>query len=145
MAVAFVLDPTGKGEGIGVILGGIWGAYPSADLIRSGGKAYGTNIYDGAGGGTIFRWFNAVFDVLYSFQNGLDGQTPNGTLVRDTAGNLYGTTSDGGAGSSETVFKLDPSGKLTVLYKSTPPKNTLQLERMGTPRRETSYLTHIAC
>jgi uncharacterized repeat protein (TIGR03803 family) len=114
---AFVLDATGKLGGVEESMGGAWGAYPSADLIWSGGKAYGTNSWGGTyGGGTIFQWHGVLFTALYSFQNGLDGQIPLGTLVRDKAGNLYGTTSDGGAFSSGTLFKLDPSGKLTVLY-----------------------------
>ena len=101
-------------------MGGAWGAFPTADLIWSGGKAYGVNIWGGDyGSGTIFQWGLgglAGLKTLYAFQNGLDGQQPNGTLVRDKAGNLYGTTSDGGAGSVGTLFKLDPSGNLTVLY-----------------------------
>ena len=102
-------------------MSGQTGIFPTADLTWSGGKAYGVNFWSGNyGSGTIFRWYiqknKAQFNVLYAFQNGLDGQQPNGTLVRDTAGNLYGTTSDGGAGSAGTLFKLDPSGNLTVLY-----------------------------
>jgi uncharacterized repeat protein (TIGR03803 family) len=39
--------------------------------------------------------------------------------VQDAAGNLYGTTSGGGASKQGTVFKVDPSGKETVLYSLT--------------------------
>lgn len=100
-------------------MGQSWGAYPSADLTWSAGKAYGTNSWGGAyGGGTIFRWDRSFpgFYVLYSFRNGFDGQAPDGTLVRDKTGNLYGTAGNGGVGSGGTVFKLDPSGNLTVLH-----------------------------
>jgi uncharacterized repeat protein (TIGR03803 family) len=60
--------------------------------------------------------------VLYSFcsvANCADGFLPNGGLVRDAPGNLYGTTALGGnAGECcGTVFKLDTTGKETVLYK----------------------------
>jgi uncharacterized repeat protein (TIGR03803 family) len=47
--------------------------------------------------------------VIYSFQTGSDGNSPISNLVRDAAGNLYGTTSEGGLGSG-TIFKLTPSG-----------------------------------
>jgi uncharacterized repeat protein (TIGR03803 family) len=47
--------------------------------------------------------------VIYSFQTGSDGNSPISNLVRDAAGNLYGTTSEGGLGSG-TIFKLTPIG-----------------------------------
>jgi len=99
-----------------IYMGGARGAFPTADLISAGDRIYGVNIWGGEyGSGTIFQ-IGLSFETLYAFQNGLDGQQPNGTLVRDTAGNLYGTASDGGAASGGTLFKLDPSGNLTVLY-----------------------------
>lgn len=58
--------------------------------------------------------------VLYTFKGDTDGATPNGGLKFDKAGNLYGTTVEGGAcGRSAgcgTVFKLAPDGTKTVLY-----------------------------
>jgi uncharacterized repeat protein (TIGR03803 family) len=57
-----------------------------------------------------------TFTVLYAFGKGTDGGTPYAGLVRDSAGNLYGTTFGGGSGSSGTVFELNPAGKETVLY-----------------------------
>jgi uncharacterized repeat protein (TIGR03803 family) len=58
------------------------------------------------------------FKVLYNFAGGADGGQPGGGLVEDAAGNLYGTTGFGGDFSCGcgTVFKLDKTGKLTVLY-----------------------------
>jgi uncharacterized repeat protein (TIGR03803 family) len=59
--------------------------------------------------------------VLHSF-NGSDGSYPTVSLIRDAAGNLYGTTSQGGASadcSCGTVFKLAPDGDLTVLHSFT--------------------------
>jgi uncharacterized repeat protein (TIGR03803 family) len=45
------------------------------------------------------------------------GIIPFGGVIRDQSGNLYGTTSAGGAfPENGTVFKLDPMGVLTVLY-----------------------------
>jgi len=55
------------------------------------------------------------FSVLYSFRGPTDGSNPLGSLVRDAAGNLYGTTDGGGAQQDGTVFKVDPSGIETIL------------------------------
>src|ERR1700674_3966070 len=49
-----------------------------------------------------------TFAVLYDF-TGTDGAIPEAGLVRDTAGNLYGTTEVGGAGNYGTVFELTPT------------------------------------
>jgi uncharacterized repeat protein (TIGR03803 family) len=54
--------------------------------------------------------------VLYSFTGGNDGANPLAGLIADAAGNLYGMTNNSGAGSYGTVFKLMPSGNLTVLH-----------------------------
>jgi uncharacterized repeat protein (TIGR03803 family) len=55
---------------------------------------------------------------LYAF-TGTSGNQPQGPLIADTAGNLYGTTNLGGASGYEasgTVFRLAPNGTQTVLY-----------------------------
>ena len=61
--------------------------------------------------------------VLYSFQGGTDGFRPDGPLVLDPAGNLYGTTVYGGADGWGTVFELSPDGQggwsETILYSFT--------------------------
>lgn len=48
----------------------------------------------------------ATQKILYSFANQTDGWGPQGALVMDSAGNLYGTTSFGGAFNNGTVFEL---------------------------------------
>jgi uncharacterized repeat protein (TIGR03803 family) len=98
---------------------GIDGARPNDTLLTdASGALYGTTAYGGAHGqGTVFkltpldashsRW---TVTVLYSF-SGDDGAYPNGGLVSDPAGALYGTTYDAGgrrAGGQGTVFKLAP-------------------------------------
>jgi len=55
--------------------------------------------------------------VLYSFPNGYE---PNGGLVFDQKGNLYGTTWFGGDDNNGVVYKLTPEGKETILYAFCP-------------------------
>jgi uncharacterized repeat protein (TIGR03803 family) len=66
--------------------------------------------------------------VLYSFSGGSDGANPNGGLISDAAGNLYGTTSAGGnvgacgGPGCGVVFRLSPTStgwKQTVLHAFT--------------------------
>ena len=99
------------------------GSNPFGGLIEdSAGNLYGTTLNGGAYsvvGGTVFKIDSAGQEtVLYSFcaSNCLDGQAPESGLVRDAAGNLFGTTGGGGTHSDGTVFKVDTTGKETVLY-----------------------------
>ncbi len=48
--------------------------------------------------------------------DGTDGANSAAGLVRATDGNFYGTTSEGGANSDGTVFRISPSGALTTIY-----------------------------
>jgi len=54
--------------------------------------------------------------ILYSFTGGADGSQPYSSLVMDSSGNLYGTTAVGGSTGNGVLFKVDTSGKETVLY-----------------------------
>jgi uncharacterized repeat protein (TIGR03803 family) len=56
--------------------------------------------------------------VLYSFA-GSDGSHPRAGLIADAAGNLNGTTHNGGTSGYGTVFQLTPSGALNVLHSFT--------------------------
>lgn len=71
------------------------------------------------GCGTIYKITAAgVETVLYGFTGQKDGFWPGGSLVADGVGNLYGTSQgQGGKSGYGTVFKLDSSGKFTVLHK----------------------------
>jgi uncharacterized repeat protein (TIGR03803 family) len=65
---------------------------------------------------------NGKVTVLYSFSNmSGDGAQPYSGLVRDAAGNLYGTTFYGGDGfpGDGIIFKVDKNGNETVLYTFT--------------------------
>jgi len=57
-----------------------------------------------------------TFSVLFSFTGATDGGNPWAGLIQDGAGNLYGTTTFGGALGGGVVFKLDATGTETVLY-----------------------------
>ena len=96
------------------------GVYPFGGLVvDSDGNFYGTTNIGGefgGGYGTVYKLDASGNEaVLYSF-NGNDGHFPSSSLVRDTAGNLYGTTSQGGTYDGGIVFKIDPTGTLTTLY-----------------------------
>ena len=93
------------------------GASPYGGVIfDKDGNLYGSTYYAGANDvGTVYKltrnqgsWTESV---LYSFKGGSDGDSPISTLVADAKGNLFGTTSDGGAAKCGcgTIFKLSRS------------------------------------
>jgi uncharacterized repeat protein (TIGR03803 family) len=104
---------------------GVKGLKPQAPVAKGpDGAFYGAAV--GGGGGcacgvvfklqpppttppsTLTPWTDTV---LYEFRGASDGQYPGyGGLVFDRAGNIYGTTEEGGAYSLGTVFKLSPVG-----------------------------------
>jgi uncharacterized repeat protein (TIGR03803 family) len=97
------------------------GSSPAGGLIfDAAGNLYGTTIIGGAGVcgsggcGTAFELMPAAGGgwtqkVLHSFHdNGKDGSTPVTSLILDAAGNLYGTTVNGGAHAAGVVFELTP-------------------------------------
>lgn len=102
------------------------GQNPGAGLLMDGaGDFYGTTETGGAyGAGTVFELSAAGAEtVLHSFLAlgmGPDGENPQAALIRDGAGNLYGTTANGGAGVAGTVFKVSANGTATVLYSFGP-------------------------
>ena len=99
--------------------GGADGAHPYAGLIRdTAGNLYGTTNVGGAfNHGTVFKLDTLGNEtVLHSFAGAPDGAYPYGGVIRDNAGNLYGTTNDGGAFNAGTLFRLSGTGKETVLH-----------------------------
>jgi len=111
------------------------GYLPNGDLVLdSAGNLYGATMFGGGQGTTcnvLYQYCGAVFElsppktkggkwtekVLHAFKGGTDGASPNGGLVFDGKGAIYGTTLYGG-GSSKckttysagcgTAFKLNP-------------------------------------
>jgi uncharacterized repeat protein (TIGR03803 family) len=72
------------------------------------------------GFGAVFKIDRAGREtVLYCFTGGTDGSLPAGGLVRDSAGNLFGTTAAGGSFGAGVVFKIDSDGIFNVLYSFT--------------------------
>jgi uncharacterized repeat protein (TIGR03803 family) len=78
------------------------------------------NLYGTTTAGGIYGW-GTVYEltpsgsgwsekILYNFTGGTDGGGPYADLIFDSAGNLYGVTSEFGSGNSGTVFELMPSG-----------------------------------
>lgn len=105
------------------------GANPEDGLLEAtDGNLYGTTEYGGSGSecgagacGTIFKiTLDGKLTTLYNFclQVGCpDGAFPYAGLVEGTDGNLYGTTSYGGASLYDgTIFRVTKNGKLTTLY-----------------------------
>jgi len=116
------------------------GGLPYGGLISDkAGNLYGTTYYAGVNDlGTVYklthsngRWTERV---LYSFKGGTDGASPISSLVADSAGNFYGTTSDGGAASCVcgVIFKVSRSatGKWT---------ETVAYRFLGTPNPGFAY------
>ncbi len=113
------------------------GAYPGfmAPLQGFDGKLYGGTANGGMNTCTLFglpftcgvvftTTLSGAVTVLHNF-DGTDGTSPNGTLVQDVQGNLYGVTQYGGqsdacapygANGCGTVFKITPQGAFSSLY-----------------------------
>jgi uncharacterized repeat protein (TIGR03803 family) len=118
----FKLDPSGNEKVLFSFPSGNFGFYPSSGVIRdAAGNLYGTTIYGGPGGaGVVYRLSAATsYTVLYGFTNGTDGGGPDGGVISDSAGNLFGTASSGGAAGRGVVYELEPSGLERVLYSFT--------------------------
>jgi uncharacterized repeat protein (TIGR03803 family) len=128
--VVFELTPSGNGDWTETVLwtffGSNDGAYPTSGLIfDQAGNLYGTASSSDAFG-TVFEvtpsnggW---TFNTLHDFENG-DGAMPLGGVILDSAGNLYGTTQEGGDHFDGVIFKLSQSGNTwteTVLHSFGP-------------------------
>jgi uncharacterized repeat protein (TIGR03803 family) len=102
--------------------GGSDGGNPLAGFtIDTVGNLYGTTNAGGASGsGTVFKITrNGTQVVLHNFTGGTDGANPQASLLMDAAGNLYGTTTAGGASGAGTAFRVTGKRRETVLYNFT--------------------------
>ena len=127
--VVFKLAPTSGGGSTYTVLyrfaGPPDGALPAGEVTRdTQAYLYGTTTSGGASdNGTVFKVRAHKESVVYRFAGGADGDGPIGGLLLDSAGNLFGATYEGGdmgCGFNDlgcgTVYKLDTSGKKTILY-----------------------------
>ena len=129
----FRLDRKGNETVLHSFPGGAGGAgYSANGVIRDAqGTLFGSTYAGGINGcfnsgcGLVFKMDSAGNEnVLYQFTGGTDGGSPS-SVIRDSSGNLYGTTVEGGDLTCNdgygcgTVFKLDKVGQETVLYSFT--------------------------
>jgi uncharacterized repeat protein (TIGR03803 family) len=137
--LAVVVAPPAQGQNFTVLHTFTSGAADGQDplhgslILDTAGNLYGATSLGGSGAcnggcGVVFKLDKSgTFTVLYAFTGtGSDGKYPYGSLIRDNAGNFYGTTFGGGTSGAAcngygcgTVYKLDPAGHETVLYSFT--------------------------
>lgn len=125
LGVVFMVDPKGQYSVLYDFKGNPDGAEPSGPVIGdSAGNLYGTTRVGGtaANYGAVFKLDAQRHEsVLHGFSELTDGDSPQGGVVRDVAGNLYGTTTYGGkqacASGCGVVYKIDPNGNETVLHR----------------------------
>jgi uncharacterized repeat protein (TIGR03803 family) len=96
--------------------GGADGGAPNGVILGTHGELYGSAAVGGnSGDGVVFEvspsssagWTETV---IYNFTGGtVGGRNPNGTLVTDSSGRLYGTTAYSGTSGGGLVFRLTPS------------------------------------
>ena len=142
----YKLAPSGGGWTETVIYsfqGGTDGRWPYGALtLDQAGNLYGTTYQGGTDGlGTVYELTRSgsgwTKNILHSFQDIPEGGQPAGGVVLDQYGNLYGSTSAGGAGGGGSVFELSHSGDnwvLTVLSSFSGvygPANSLSIDGAG--------------
>jgi uncharacterized repeat protein (TIGR03803 family) len=91
-----------------------WGPADSLTM-DSAGNLYGTTYRDGASGlGSVFKLTHSsggwTYSDLHDFSGGADGCEPNGGVVVDSQGNIYGTTTGCGQYPNQygTIWEIMP-------------------------------------
>jgi uncharacterized repeat protein (TIGR03803 family) len=114
-AIIFTLRTDGTNFRVLHTTDAIGGHYPNGGLLLDSSRTlFGTMAYGGAFlGGTIYRirTDGSDFETVLDFSGSkADGMWPQASLIRDGSGNLYGTTTIGGARNAGTVFTVRPDG-----------------------------------
>jgi uncharacterized repeat protein (TIGR03803 family) len=113
----FELTPSSGGWSLSTLYSfsgcGGWCAPHDKLLMDAAGNLYGTKQGDGLySGGSVFKLTRSnggwTYSSLHDFTGGSDGGAPEGSLILDGNGNLYGTTYQGGAYGSGVVFEITP-------------------------------------
>ncbi len=120
----------------------VQGTHPWGGVVLdAAGNIYGTAMYGGLNSGYCQFTCGTVFELspagggyeektLAEF-NYIDGSTPMGSLVLDSAGNLYGTTFAGGAlagGVNGTVFEVSAAAEATTTVLTSSPNPSIHDE-----------------
>jgi uncharacterized repeat protein (TIGR03803 family) len=121
--VVFKIDTNNVFTVLHTFTGGKDGAVPQEGLLLdNAGNLYGTTFKGGKlkntrlNNGTIYKISpDGIYTVLHRFTTA-EGQNPNGGLVSDPDGNLFGTAQLGGDQANGTAFKLSQDGTLTILH-----------------------------
>lgn len=97
------------------------GAVPSLPIQGTDGNFYGTTQSGGdptCKCGVVYKvTTGGVFKVLHAFKGyPSDGYRPTGMLVQGYDGNFYGTTYQGGASNIGAIFKITPTGTMTLIH-----------------------------
>src|ERR1035441_2848261 len=122
--IVFKLGTTGTETVLHKFGGSPDGANPYGGLISdSAGHFYGMSSAGGASNsGVVFKVGSTGETLVHTFTGPPgDGAFPYGALTRDSTGNLYGTTSAGGASNSGVVFKVGSTGETLVHTFTGPP------------------------
>jgi uncharacterized repeat protein (TIGR03803 family) len=109
--VVFKLDAPGHETVLYNFTGGADGGYPQAGVVLDpAGNLYGTTGVGGQfGSGVVFEVSPAGTEtVLYKFTGGADGGFPEGGVIRNAAGHLFGTAAEGGSRNGGVVFEITP-------------------------------------
>lgn len=137
LGTVYKLSPNGDGtwtESLIYSFQGTDGANPARSNLTLGpaGSLFGTTTSGGAANeGVVFQLFPSQTGkwrerVLFSFPGGANGGNPFAGVIRDPAGNLYGTTASGVFGAGGVVYKLTKTGgqwSEEVLYTVDNPGN----------------------
>lgn len=129
----FRLDAAGTMHFLHVFTGGVDGGNPIGPLVQdAAGTLYGVAqsggdltcpesfLTPGAGCGVVFKITRSgTFTVLHTFAGGADGAVPQGGLLLDKNGNLFGTAVKGGMAENGTVYEITSDGTYSVFHRFT--------------------------